>query len=330
MQSEIINDATPNGPSYNSYAWTFGDPVLADAQGNRIVDVEILDPGIYASDFDADNIPDNIGPNIFIEFNTTGKVDLGAGPIDINFSDPADPNADINMDGSIDFEEAQLSTDVTYRMIRTLLNHKGTFTPFAGSDEVEVSLFRETPVAEFHDGRNINGYNRNVSYVEENTRPEFIRLNGRWTMTPMKRNRTSNYMWMTVFPMNCITDWMQWKMMTRGYFPPLDQKILVTEGLPGMNWAEDEPSLKATRYAYTDQNGFYAITGLAPGMYNITVFMEDQKLQESTFRPDANMSRVSQVAYLAGFPELILRPIKLALAGVAWFGAERRGHFHGP
>ena len=132
---------------------------MADAQGNRIVDVEILDPGIYASDFDADNIPDNIGPNIFIEFNTTSKVDLGAGPIDINFSDPADPNADINMDGSIDFEEAQLSTDVTYRMIRTLLNHKGTVTTNSISGGlVEVRLFTETPVAEFHDGRNINGF----------------------------------------------------------------------------------------------------------------------------------------------------------------------------
>ena len=75
----------------------------------------------------------------------------------------------------------------------------------------------------------------------------------------------------------------------------------MTEGLPGMNWAEDEPSLKATRYAYTDQNGFYAITGLAPGMYNITVFMEDQKLQESTFRPDANMTRFPRSRTLRAF-----------------------------
>ena len=151
MQSEIVTQT-----DQKAYEWRFGNPVLADAQGDRVVDVEILDPGIYASDFDADNIPDYIGPDIFIEFNTTSKVDLGAGPIDINFSDAADPHADINMDGSIDFEEAQLSADATYRMIRTRLNHKGTVTTNSISGGlVEVGLFTETPVAEFHDGRNI-------------------------------------------------------------------------------------------------------------------------------------------------------------------------------
>ena len=76
-----------------------------------------------------DNIPDYIGPDISVAFNPTSNVDFGTGvAVSVDFSDPADPNADINMDGSIDFEEAQLSADATYRMIRTRLNHKGTVT----------------------------------------------------------------------------------------------------------------------------------------------------------------------------------------------------------
>ena len=79
----------------------------------------------------------------------------------------------------------------------------------------------------------------------------------------------------------------------------------MTEGLPGMNWALNEPATKA-KYSYTDANGFYALPQLDSGFYNVTVLMEDQKLQDSTFRPDSNISRISQILYLPGFPQLTL------------------------
>ena len=54
------------------------------------------------------------------------------------------------------------------------------------------------------------------------------------------------------------------------------------------------------------QFGQYAFTELEPGMYNLAVLMEDQGYPESTFRPDADPTRVSQFVYVPGFPELTL------------------------
>ena len=55
MNLSLVAEKSPPGPcsqrslqTDQAYEWRFGD--LADAQGDRVVDVEILD-GIYASDF---------------------------------------------------------------------------------------------------------------------------------------------------------------------------------------------------------------------------------------------------------------------------------------
>src|SRR6056300_1797026 len=82
-------------------------------------------------------------------------------------------------------------------------------------------------------------------------------------------------------------------------------KIIVSESLPGLNWAINEPLYKP-HYSYTDQFGQYAFSELEPGLYNLAVLMEDQGYQESTFRPEANKARVSQLVYVPGFPELTL------------------------
>ncbi len=57
---------------------------------------------------------------------------------------------------------------------------------------------------------------------------------------------------------------------------------------------------------FTDQNGFYLMPDLEPGMYNVAVFMEDENFQESTFRPSSNLDRVSQILYVPGFEPLSL------------------------
>ena len=84
--------------------------------------------------------------------------------------------------------------------------------------------------------------------------------------------------------------------------------VTVTEGMPGMNWAVNgnAPALRKT-YAYTDQNGFYAIGDLSPGLYNVAVFMEDKNFQEITFRPDSNLTQVSRTLYVPGFPDLVMQ-----------------------
>ena len=89
-------------------------------------------------------------------------------------------------------------------------------------------------------------------------------------------------------------------------FPKMGGKIYVSESLPGMNWAINEPRDKETQFSYTDLNGYYALPNLEHGLYNISVFMEDQHFQESTFRPENDRHRVSQILYVPGFPELVL------------------------
>ena len=61
-----------------------------------------------------------------------------------------------------------------------------------------------------------------------------------------------------------------------------------------------------TRNSLTDINGYYALPNLEPGLYNISVFMEDKQFRESTFRPEEDKQRVSQILYVPGFPELVL------------------------
>ena len=87
--------------------------------------------------------------------------------------------------------------------------------------------------------------------------------------------------------------------------PAMGGEITVTDGLPVMNWAKTE-TLDRNNSVYTDQNGQYFIPSLEPGLYNIAVFLEDRKFQDSTFRPDSNIARVSDNLYVPGFPELYL------------------------
>ena len=87
--------------------------------------------------------------------------------------------------------------------------------------------------------------------------------------------------------------------------PSMGGEIIISEGLPGMNWALNEPNEKNTT-AYTDRNGFYSLSNLEPGLYNAAVFMEDENFQESTFRSDENGSTVTEVLYVPGIPELTI------------------------
>ena len=81
----------------------------------------------------------------------------------------------------------------------------------------------------------------------------------------------------------------------------------MTDGLPGMNWAVsgNDPVIRNT-YAFTDQNGYYAVSDLDAGLYNVAVFMEDKNSQEITFRP-IPISLWFRFLYLPGFPDLILQ-----------------------
>ena len=52
-------------------------------------------------------------------------------------------------------------------------------------------------------------------------------------------------------------------------------EILVLDGMPYANWGETE---EFDRIAFTDANGFYAVSELDPGLYNVAVLMEDEEV----------------------------------------------------
>ena len=89
------------------------------------------------------------------------------------------------------------------------------------------------------------------------------------------------------------------------YLPAMGGKIKISEAVPGSTWGTQEP-FERNASVYTDQNGYYMMPDLEPGMYNVAVFMEDKFFQESTFRPVSSPTLVSQVLYVPGMPKLHL------------------------
>ena len=315
--SEVITDE--GGLSHAAWDWNFGDPILNDNLGDRVVSIDILDSGLYASDSDEDGFADLNVSGVKIDYNATVTFH------DSNGNNPfaKDMNAsDHDGDGYVDFSEAKASTHGTYTITHTLLNHD-SIVDFAHTF-TELGVFSETPVLEFHDERNLNGWGLSTDYVEE-TSSDFIRLNQKVSYDP---ERELSYIELYVddrFPNQLYYGLDLVEDATSRTLPRFGNLITVTEGLPGMNWATNEPANKA-KYSYTDADGFYALPQLESGFYNISVFMEDQKLQDSTFRPDANISRISQVLYLPGFPQLTLETDQhgAGRSSLVWAPAARR------
>jgi hypothetical protein len=315
--SEVITDE--GGLSHAAWDWNFGDPILNDNLGDRVVSIDILDPGLYASDFDPDGDADLNVSGVKIDYNATVTFH------DSNRNNPftKDMNAsDHDGDGYADFSPAQVTTHGTYTITHTLLNHDSVMD-FA-SIFPELGVFSETPLLEFHDERNLNGWDLGTDYVEE-TSSDFIRLNQKVSYDP---EREQSYIELYVddrFPNQLYYGLDLVEDATSRTLPRFGNLITVTEGLPGMNWATNEPATKA-KYSYTDADGFYALPQLESGFYNVSVFMEDQKLQESSFRPDANISRISQILYLPGFPQLTLETDQhgAGRSSLVWAPAARR------
>ena len=89
------------------------------------------------------------------------------------------------------------------------------------------------------------------------------------------------------------------------HLPAMGGSITVVDPIPGLTWGANE-TVERNMTVYTDQNGYYMIPDLEPGMYNVAVFMEDENFQESTFRPEGFPNLVSQTLYVPGMPELTL------------------------
>ena len=300
------------------WKWNFGDPILADNLGDRILEVEVLDRGDY------DNTDEVI--SIDIEFNNSVVMNIN----EVNVTS----YLDLNQDGQDDFREANLTAHLNHFLTDFYLDSNGTYEDNTSGEIIERGLFLEDPAVYILDGSMLREVGPGVKLADataaygqfaypKESNTSFIRLNefkeewqgkeklSQYGLLKYDPEQDRSYVDLYVddlFPNEFyygfgITDPAN---DAKTVFPKMGGKIYVSESLPGMNWAINEPRGKDTQFSYTDINGYYALPNLEPGLYNISVFMEDKQFRESTFRPEEDKQRVSQILYVPGFPELVL------------------------
>ena len=304
--------------------WSFGTPTLADNQGDRILSVDVNESGLYSNTADLETAS--------INFNTSVSIS-GFGLIDFN-------QTDFDGDGHKDFSHAKIRGIADFKLKKFRLDGDGTFLDWTEVDKAKTprGLFTEQPSIELLDGRNLSTVSTlvvtmetleggrevitkqasgsspftllgdstagNFPFLEENA-SQYIRLNGNATYDA---EQDLNYIELYIddrFPQNLYYGIGQITDLHSDVLPEMGGEILISEGLPGQDWNIAEPAEKKY-FSLTDENGYYAVSGLEPGLYTVSVFMEDEKYQDVTFRPDSNTSRISHLLYVPGFPELIL------------------------
>jgi hypothetical protein len=264
--------------------WLFGSPTHADFLGDRIIDVEVTSFGKFSQSRDIDSLT--------FDFNGSHR-----------------PQSN---DGQVGFVQANATPYTTTRLTKIQLDQNGTYFDDSADDAEDHrwrSLFDEQPslnlLNTYHESYDsseelISG-NQDLLNMMDSNKSSLFRLNGA-----------------NVFDATGEVDYIDLYIDERfpsklyygfgagmEHLPAMGAEIIVTDGLPGMNWAENEPA-ERNMTAYTDQSGYYMIPDLEPGLYNVAVFMEDMLFQESTFRPSAEPTKVSQVLYVPGMPDLIL------------------------
>jgi len=295
---EKIKILTKSGGALSTHnpdgSWLFGDPKLKDNLGDRILSVEVNSSGIYAN-------TTNLEP-AFIDYNTSVRI-AGHGLVDLN-------GTDFDGDGQSDFFDAQIHGMGDFRLKHFLLDGNGTFEDWTEVDKAlsPRGIFKEQPSVELWDSRNLSNNSGSLRFpYEEENASSFIRLNTKVGYSPIEEKNFLELYLDDRFPnqiyygIGQITEEDNFS----DVLPKMGGEIRITEGLPGADWSENDPSAKK-HFAYTDQNGFYAVGGLEPGMYVVSVFMEDKNYQDMTFRTDANQTRVTHILYVPGFPELKL------------------------
>ena len=249
----------------------FGNPTLADNLGDRVVDVRI---------------------------HNVGNFDNTSISLDVNFTGLHRP--DLNKDGLPDFVEATLSTSTTQRLVSFVLDGNGIFEDeydvddtVPGNEIRSRSLYLEEP--------NVN-FLLTTNRVSDENESTFTRLRSVVDYDP-----SADKSFFDLYIDDRLPETFFYGFLGDGSLgkPAMGSKITITEGLPGMNWAKDLSS-SYNQISITDQNGYYAFTGLDPGLYNVAVLMEDKNFQESTFRTEANSTHVTEVLYVPGLPNLVL------------------------
>ena len=180
-------------------------------------------------------------------------------------------------------------------------------------------MYQDTPNLYLHDPNN------NFDFSEQNS-SDFIRANGTGNYLDSTRGSYFDFYVDDRFP----NDFYYGFGRALPFFPSMGAKVSVYDPIPGATWAINDPEhpepLERNMSVYTDQNGYYAMPNLEPGLYNVAVFLEDKNFQESTFRPEANFKRVSEIVYVPGMPTLYLNTDNggIGASNLSWSVESRR------
>jgi hypothetical protein len=277
-----------NNPSYGPR-----EKVLArTVKSEEVSEIFFTDDAVNWS-FGSPQLLDNLGDRIMdIRVDGVGLFDSNRSIQDVNIIFSSNHLPDVDWDGMLDFVPASATAFDTFRLTGFQLDENGTFKH--GDRNQSRSLYVEEPVV------NILPH-LSTTNMNTETASSFFRLNGQVEYdTQAERTYFDLYV-----DDNLPSKFYYGFGSNADGLPAMGGEIIVTEGLPAMSWGKNEPQ-ERNMTAYTDQNGYYFIPNLEPGFYNVGVFLEDRKFQDSTFRPDSNLTRVSEVLYVPGFPDLLL------------------------
>ena len=265
------------GPEFEVYdsRLTFASRVeVKDPYGDRLSNVQIIDPGLYAAgDF-----------NITIDYNQSFIPDM-------------------DKDGEHDFIQAVASVETTNVLTRFTLDHNGTYEEInlllesnIRTDVTRSTFLAEPEVTIFNElgGQTLSNFNADTrlsnlilgGYIDYNTDPRFSYLD-----IVVDENLPNKFFFGYDEPRSLVDR------------TAMGGEVLVYDGVPGLNWGTEN---NWDDFTFTDENGTYAIANLEPGFYNIAVLMEDENLQDLALRPDSDPTLYSRTLYVPGFNPVIL------------------------
>ena len=146
--------ANPYGPEDMEpvWRWNFGNPILADNLGDRILEVDILDRGDYDNTLATDVF------SVDIEFNNTVVMNIN----DVNVTS----FIDLDRDGQDDFREANLTANLNHFLTDFYLDRNGTYDDNTSGKIIERGLFLEDPTVYILDGSMLREVGPGVKLAE--------------------------------------------------------------------------------------------------------------------------------------------------------------------
>ena len=298
-----IQNPRGGGMGFIERPWTW-DSSFAPTFGPReqaFVAIGAVDDEVMGLDFEGTDLPSWSLGGLQMENLSFGDQIRGINVRDNGlFNDNrVAGNVTIDYNGSASrlFQQGIAAYGLTFSLTNFALDQNATYRDENPQNDDTAwrwrSLYQEQPVL------NIIDFNGSAINVMGEDSSDFIRANGSGNFLFSEEGRYFDLYVDENIPTNFFYGF------GRGpaHLPAMGGSVTVVDSIPGSSWASREP-LERNMSVYTDQNGYYLLPDLEPGMYNVAVFMEDENFQESTFRPEGVDNRISQIVYVPGMPEL--------------------------